>query len=94
MFRTGLLITVVSALLATTAFAQRAKTRAPVEEEAEPETRFHRRTVLDMSEEQIKGTVKGPQGTVIKGRPKARFTPRIPLRPDFRAEMLGSVGQL
>jgi hypothetical protein len=51
-------------------------------------------TEVDFTELELNGQLHGPTVGHVKERPRARFSPMIPLRHDFSQEMLESTQEM
>jgi hypothetical protein len=75
-------LVILSVFACSTAFAQTAD---------RPE---ERRTIIDMDEDLIEGSLKTPDHVVFKGKVRTQFRSLIQIRKEFRREVLASAEQL
>jgi hypothetical protein len=80
--------------LAVPAAAQAGSVDRPIDEEPEVEVRYHKLTSLKFTEVDVKGRLKGPQGSYLRVRKKTRFRSLIELRGNFAPELERSAGAL
>ena len=77
-------------LFAPAALAQEALP-LPGGDDLPDDVRYADRTEIDFETVDVRAGIVGPDGKIVRERPKAKFNPLIRVRDDFRAEMNASI---